>query len=65
VNDKLIKLLAKLMEGLQCPGSLGALGTAREPWVGLIDRWKIHGWMTADEMEKCIRENEPSLKVNE
>jgi len=66
VNDKLIKLLAKLMEGLQCPGSIGGvLGTAREPWVSLIDRWHIHGWMTADEIEKLIRENEPSLKVNE
>ena len=53
-----IRLIAEILEGIQVPGSMGLLGTAREPWIELMDR-KLHlfGWKDANEIEKTLRQN--------
>jgi len=51
--------LAKLLTTLQVPMSLGALGAARDPLIEIRRILKIHGWHTAEEAEKAIKEFRP------
>lgn len=58
MHKDVIKLLAQLMNNLQGPCSMALLGTAREPFGKLRERWNIHGWVTTEDTEQLIREAE-------
>lgn len=58
MDEELVQLLGKLMAGLSVPGAMGLLGTAREPWGKLRDRWHLFGYQTGDEIAVEIRKHE-------
>lgn len=55
MDDKDVELLAGILSGLLVPLSLGSLGAAREPLIGLMDRLSLSGWFSREEAEQAIR----------
>ena len=56
VDDELLESIADLLGGLQVPLSLGALGTAREPYIYLRNRYNVNGWASKEEVLKKLKE---------
>jgi hypothetical protein len=56
--DELVSLLARILEGLSVPASIGgpmALGTGYEPWEELRATLRLFGYTTAAEYEEALR----------
>lgn len=41
---KLIEQLAKLLTGIQAPGSMNVLGAGDDPWCKIRVQLHLHGW---------------------
>lgn len=56
-RDRVIRLIAEILEGLQVPLSIpgGHLGTARESTKQLRGELGLFGWPPADEIEQNLR----------
>lgn len=51
-EEEFRELVAKMMEGLSVPASLGVLGAAYEPWSELYNKLCLFGYPNAEEIKE-------------
>lgn len=55
MRKDILQLLSEMLQGLQVPRSLNALGAATKPHDELRKRLEIFGWLSAEEIQAKLR----------